>query len=71
MSFSFSPGLIVDVLHAILIGGIVAVRYLWPVWLVIIGLWLLTRILKGLSSWLGFNPAPSRRAAKPVSRTRR
>ena len=71
MSFSFSPSMLLDVLHALLIGGVVAVRYLWPVWLVIIGLWLLTRMLKSLSGWLGFTPAPTRRAPKPASRPRR
>ena len=69
VSFSVSPSFVLDLLHAILIGGIVAVRYLWPVWLLILALWLLTRILKGVFGFFGFSTP--RRAPKPVSRPRR
>ncbi|MCL4508750.1 MAG: hypothetical protein M1296_04390 [Chloroflexi bacterium] len=47
-------GVIGDLLHAILIGGIISVRYLWPVWILIAALWLLTRGLRSVLRWLGF-----------------
>ncbi|MCL5946556.1 MAG: hypothetical protein M1298_00830 [Chloroflexi bacterium] len=43
-----------QILHAVVIGGLIGIRYLWPVWLIILGLWLLTRVLRGIFRWLGF-----------------
>lgn len=58
------------VIHALLVGGIVAVRYLWPLWVVIIALWLITRGMRAVSRFLGFSSAPAK-PAKPVVRSRR
>jgi hypothetical protein len=58
------------VIHALLVGGIVAVRYLWPLWVVIIALWLITRCMRALSRFLGFSGAPGK-PAKPITRPRR
>lgn len=43
-----------QIIHAVFIGGLIGIRYLWPVWLIIVGLWLLTRMLRGIFRWLGF-----------------
>ena len=52
---------LLELLHAVLIGGIIAVRYLWPVWLLIAALWLVTRGLRYVAAFLGFSAPPARK----------
>lgn len=65
MSIHLPSSLPLDLLHAIFIGGIIAIRYLWPVWLAIILLWGLSRLLRAI---FGFFGAPSNR--RPQTRRR-
>jgi hypothetical protein len=62
-------GVAPEFFHA-LIAGLAAIRYLWPVWLVIAALWLVTRGLRALGRFLGFSQAAIK-PAKPVARPRR
>ena len=63
-----TTGVVPELIHA-LIAGVVAIRYLWPVWLVIAVLWLLTRGMRTIGRFLGFSPAA--KPAKPAPRPRR
>ncbi len=69
MPFQITPDLFVNLVHGLFIGGVVAVRYLWPLWILIIALWGLTRFLRAIGVFLGF--APARPAPKRVTRGRR
>jgi hypothetical protein len=52
-----SASWLLDLMHGIVVGGIIAVRYLWPVWLVIILLWGLSRLLRAIFTYFA-GPAP-------------
>lgn len=57
------------VVHA-LFAGLVAIRYLWPVWLVVAVLWIATRLLRAIGRFLGFSGVAAK-PTKPVVRPRR
>ena len=58
-----------ELFHAV-IAGLAAIRYLWPVWLVIAALWLITRGMRAVGRFFGFSNAAAK-PAKPVARPRR
>jgi hypothetical protein len=57
------------VVHA-LFAGLVAIRYLWPVWLIVAVLWIATRMLRAIGRFLGFSSVAAK-PTKPVVRPRR
>jgi hypothetical protein len=64
-----TAGTLTELIHALFVGGIVAVRYLWPLWLLIIALWLITRVMRAVGRFFGFGePA---KPARPATRPRR
>ncbi|HEV7216874.1 MAG TPA: hypothetical protein VGP33_17340 [Chloroflexota bacterium] len=64
-----TTGVLPELVHA-LIAGLAAIRYLWPVWLVIAALWLLTRGMRAVGRFFGFS-SPTAKPAKPAVRSRR
>jgi len=64
-----TSGLAGGLFHA-LFAGLVAVRYLWPVWLFIAVLWLLTRAMRAVGRFFGFTSVAVK-PRKPIARPRR
>ena len=69
MPTQLTAGLAGGLFHA-LFAGLVTVRYLWPVWLFIAILWLLTRAMRAVGRFFGFSSVAAK-PAKPIARTRR
>lgn len=65
-----TTGTLTELVHALFVGGIIAVRYLWPLWFVIIALWFLTRFLRAVARFFGF-AAETPKPTRPVAKTRR
>jgi hypothetical protein len=61
--FTLSWQTVLDVVHAIVIGGIVAVKYLWWLWLFILALWVVTRLLRMVYRFLGLSTTSRPRSA--------
>jgi len=57
------------VVHA-LFAGLVAIRYLWPVWLLVAVLWIATRMLRAIGRFFGFSGVAAK-PTKPAVRPRR
>lgn len=65
MSLQLSGDTLAALLHGIVIGGIIAVRYLWPLWLLIIALWLVTKGLRLIGHFFGIASPPPRKPVRP------
>jgi hypothetical protein len=61
--------LLSGIIHA-LFAGLVAIRYLWPVWLVVAVLWIVIRLLRAIGRFFGFPGVPAK-PTKPLARPRR
>ncbi|MGI8914845.1 MAG: hypothetical protein ACR2JY_13870 [Chloroflexota bacterium] len=69
MPIHLTADLMGGIVHA-LFAGLVAIRYLWPVWLVVAVLWILTRLLRAIGRFFGFSSVAAK-PTKPAVRSRR